>query len=757
MSAIVGLSTNILKSLYLSDLMYTLDAKATKELQENNLLGYTPIDIVGDVLENVDQTLTASFLKELESTINANTRILLLEGVNPNYNALVSLEALNTIITNLLPHYQKSEDSVYEKLLDCQSLAQQTLEYIKKYVMFDFGYETAEEKQYAILKDFDKHSTVIKELSTVYTPAVARVHKFRIDAKKSIKTSKEKGAKSIKHTFIIPQDFSEVVELDISLKYITLAASLLEYSAPSTRLTLLQLFMMIERLSVVSMSQILKVDAETVRTFDMEDIRLAMYNLILVCAMDSFTMNNPYSKDTLDIPVEQLRTQMDIDTGYCLDRFVTFEKDLLTEDEETVKTLVNWWRFYAYYQPILFKNTEIAGITPELHKEFGYDRKPVNVKYPNGQVLQEVHQNPYRVEHKFNELVRFAVNMIANSQQIGIHMPTSRSCNIILNPMVKALAKGQVGERKQVNYKQTLVKPADVIINNVRENATAMKTKINQILNIVNNSSAITPETYDYLSGLLPWANVVDTIVNTKDASLVPDNVEEWAVVNNLGLDMQQICLDRQAMLHAREFIQEVHRKNKYRIDVFDDSKLGVKDGMTIYSQSKAKEPETLYNYAVTSDEYGNKSPNLQITQRYVSLALKEVKHITNVLNKRLDLINTYEDDAEAKLDFRPLKIIYSSMISALIADLDQSSTTISDALTFHYGHSELNKSVTDFKAREGRLEPVIIEQSRTKPMLEGTIDRHRNWYMKLESREFMLSCLVNDGLDANYMKTPVW
>ena len=758
MSAIGGLSTNLLKGMCTSDLRYLLSVSAQNIVFENNLGEATPIDILGLLLGHLDPTLSKSFLEELDATLIANTRILLLEGVNPNYNAINSLETVKVLIESILPFYEQSESVVYEKLQSAYEKADKMVNYIKKYIMLEVEGDTPQDKEYAVLEDFAKNSTVVKELSTIYTPAVARVYNFRLDAKKSFKYENPMTGEvqTLKHSFVIPQDFSSVLDMDISLKYITLASSLLEFNSTSGRLKLLYLFTSIERLSVNALTKMLNISVEEARALNLDELRLLMYNTILMVAMHSYADLNPYNKDTLNIPLEHLKNLEDPFSGYNIENFIVHDQNLMNSNNEVVSALVNWWRYYCYYHYVLRTRTDLLGITSELHMQYGYHVLSGYQEQSDGTKKRVVKENPYDEATKFHTLTRFCYQMYLDSHSKGISIPSAQTCNILVNEMIKALAEGQYGERKEINYNNTIIKPADVIINKLTQDVESLKDRVNNAINTAVANEELSEETYQSLSSILPWVNVVETILTTKDLDLVPQYTNEWACCNTLGLDMNAICMDRNAMLYAKKVISSVYEKNQYRIDVFNDKNLGIFEGMTVYSQSKAREPETLLNFAVTTTPEGEKIPNLEFTHKYVSTALKEVKYVTEVLTKRLEVITTYEDDY-VNSDFKPIKEIYKSMITSLIVGLDESSTVITDALTFHYGHSELNKNLKEFKQRESKIEPIKIEQSRTKSMLESTIDRHKNWYLKLEAREFMLSCLLNANLSPEYMKMPIW
>jgi hypothetical protein len=140
------------------------------------------------------------------------------------------------------------------------------------------------------------------------------------------------------------------------------------------------------------------------------------------------------------------------------------------------------------------------------------------------------------------------------------------------------------------------------------------------------------------------------------------------------------------------------------------------------------------------------------------------------ILQQRVKLITTYEDasfntathynalqrqqmergeERRARslnnTSFDIIKKEYATFIKIAVERNKQRSTIINDAFTLHYGHAEVNTNYNDYLSREKTLEPISIEQSRTKHYVENTIKQDQDLYLELEAREFLILHVAND------------
>lgn len=718
MSAIAGLSTNILKYMEQSDLQ--------------NLV---------ELLNQVDTTITKNFIEELEYTINLMSKILLLEGVNPNYDVYHSVENTILLLHQIEPLVEnETVNSLLNRLL---VKLESMYEYLDTHIMLNVDGETYNEKLSTILKDFNDNSETQKALSKYYNTCLNNTYMFKVLAKKRVKFP-DNYSDSIPHCCILPEELADLLHSnDLLLKTCTVASSFLEFESAKDATALVRLFMYINNLGYGNLAKYLNIPIDQAKKIKIQELSLIMQNIILISSMQTFSTFNSKLTELLDIPTNQLIEPQSIETGYILDRFTMYNKDFLTEDVGFKKILVKWWKFYAYYNSLVCTRTSLPGLTPSLHNMFGYTAR----RGSDGKIVTV----SYHEENKFRELLKFAINIQNHYPSVGLRLPTYEECSELLNAFIKELSKGQYTEKQVINYKDTLIKPAKYIVDSLKLQYADINTLVNKLTPMLTSIDS-TGVFEGVLNTVYTNLSIVDTVLNRSDWSMVDQNIQAWSSCNNFVEDMVSIANERNYLIYIYNILSSLYERIRYKHEIFNNESLGIKqDNLSVYRIAKESEKQSLIGTVSYKTETGEVIVDLPKTLRLVSAKKAKIGNQIKVLKTRLNLITEYEN-AGSPPEFKYLKLEYKRFISNAISDNNKNSL-ITDALQLHYGHMELNKSLIDYEIRESKLEPVKIERSKVKPIIESTHERYQEWYIKVEAREFMLECLSSP----EQMKIPKW
>lgn len=787
MSVVAGLSTNVLK--YVDNLH---------------------LETIKELLQNVEPTLTRKFLEELTLTINSMTTMFLLEGAHQNYNAKQSLETALAFIKYLqestpeleeyLEEYNKtiskSEPKVSLTLLEIK--VEKLLNYINQYVMMSVAGETMEDKTLNILKNFEQNSSYEKSYAKYYNTGLSNVFSFKSKVGKSLKYPTRSDG-TTKHCCVLPDKLDELLEeKDNFSRYVALVASLIEYTSKDDALALVYQFMNISTLTIVKIAELFGTDTENARKIiegkyvddlrlhmrlnevpeeqidtltasskladikkDMEKARFPMnpyksileinainelqnhmVNLLLIDSIHIFSTVNSELKELLDVPESQLRKPESLQTGYNLDRFIAFGKDLVSDDT-TRRPIQKWWRFYAHYNTLLINRTTLFGLTPNYHGAFNYYHPQNSATY-------------FDDTKKFTELLKFTITMVNDAFSHGVKPPNQTDCSVVIDTMFKELAKGQYTTAQRVNYERSIIRPAVTIIEDLKSIHEDVTATLGIISTRLSTSGLVDEAVSSSIKSVYDNMEVINFLLTTTDWTLIPPSISDWYSVNTYIPNDMEIMLREYAQLIA--IYNEIHvlyEELKYRHEVFDNKKLGLQSSeMSIYRIAKDEELRSIRGTISFKNQDGSVTTDLQKTFQAVTSFKNDVANKVIILRDRLDFIAEYENAYNSdNKEFKDIRKNYSEFVEIVVGYNTQTSSLINDAIQLHYGHMELNNSFSAYKARENRLEPVKIEQSKTKPIIESTHKRHQDWYKKIEAREFMLGCLSSP----EYITKPVW
>lgn len=737
MSSIIGLSTAMLK--YVND---------------------ESIKTIMSLMEKLDPAFTGGFIRELEQTLTANTRILLLEGANPQINVDYSL---NTALTQLLfikPYYK---DTPYER--DINRIEKQLMDimsYIDKYVHMNFQ-TNGLDMDTAILQDFKQHAEVKETANSYYITALSRVYTFAKDAKKSTKFP-TKNSPTIKHNFVIPERLGDLIEEnDLALKYLAVISSLTETRSKTSRTDLLHLFMYIDRITNNDLKPyfenlgLLNPDGTIgLPNFNMEEFKTVIYNNLLFSAFRAFSTVFPDAIDTLDIDTTHFTKQDNPHTGYNIDKFVIYDYDMLNNsDEETVKTLARLWRAYVYYQPILAKQTSIPGYVPEYHWALKYDRATVPKRDAHGNFIltQDGQYVPVRIDIPYDlkglvsQLVDFSIKVIVDAEKRNIKLPRSYECERLLNKFLEILSKEQFTSKELYRYNETCIKTANYLIPELDVQRCNVEDDINELVAKLNAGNVMYEETKQVISSIIQELQTLQFCLSTTDWGQVPYDFSEWATHNGyLGERLFYICEERKMLLYCYERFKACYETVRFKSDIFAD---GITERL-----NKEKINKITLSVASKKQSDGTVIYSLNPTYEFNSKWKNKIYNDVYILQNRVKFITEYENAYQSKDgNFLSIKKDYRKFVNNATSMIFEDSTIINDALILHYGHAEISPSFSEYLARESRLEPTKIEQSRTKHIIESTIESHQNLYLKLEAREFMLQRLHSDEM----MVEPIW
>lgn len=733
MSAIVGLSTDILK--YVNE-----DSR----------------DTIIALMERLDPVFTKGFLKELKATIDSNTRVLLLEGANPQINLDFSLSSALTHLALMKDYYVETP-----YVRDIESIERsigKLIEYVNTYVHLSIPGNSQEEVDTILLQDMKRSAKVEKAINAYYITPLSRVYNFAKQAKKSTKFPNP-DSDTIKHGLVIPEDLSDLVdEKDLGLKYLTVIASLCDIDSKNSYTDLLHMFMHIDRLTTTALSPFAERLGIDIGAVNLEYLKITMYSNLLMSAFRAHSQLYGDRVDILELDTNHFLTKQCPHSGYNLEYFRMYDTDILeSADHEVVKALQKFWRAHCHYHRLMFKQTSIVGFTHEYHWGLKFDRA-IRAKIDRttgqpvlnaeGKPIGEAYDIPFDLGYKLNELIMFSMKIMIDAQSSHISLPRSGECEDILNTIIGILSKEQYTEKEVYDYTKTYIKPSDYLIANIRSDVMVIQQSVNSLVAKLVKENLMYDVAHDGFTQIIQHLDTVKFCTETEDSNMIPDYYEDWACVNHyLGDSLIHISDERRMLLYCYEQFTKCYNAIRFKNDIFVD-------GIVEKLNKTKTEQITLGTASNKSGDGSGEIYCLDTTYQFNQDWKHKIYNDTFILQQRVKYITEYENAySSADSNFNTIKSDYRKFIDRATGYVQDTSTIVNDAITLHYGHTSVNSSFLAYKSRENRLEPTKIEQSRSKHVIESTIESHQQLYQKLESREFMLERLASPKM----MVEAVW
>ena len=491
---------------------------------------------------------------------------------------------------------------------------------------------------------------------------------------------------------------------------------------------------------------------------DLLGLQVTLVTMLLQVGYWSFYREDMATRrDMLDLPFNTIGNGIIDNQIIPLDKFVLYGVDMLGSEvpEEVEEILQTWWVSYSPYYKLILNQTKLPGLLP--HTMWTY----TNEKYCFDTILKSLLRCGLTIHESIT-------NRRRSDGKTGV---SYSKFNKLLTFMVSKLSETQYSVSKNVNYEESNLKPAHIIIADCEKYAHSIHRTLESLLNtFINENVQIDDNTHLAVNSISALCHTVDSICKNTDLSLVDNDYQKWFKCNEFfSMDvnpanghslMTSVASDRFMLMAVYGHLYQLNEKNKIKDLVFDDiSVVGttlssmIKSGA---SEMKKKQNNTLVNYIRdmnNQDLINNRySIDVPMTLSACSKAKAEVANVIDTLQKRLKYLTDwnsnenidnskksgYDYGYDDKPTFKESKRSYLSFIEQNCGR--EITGHIESGFKFRYGHTEVGTALYDIKSREKMIEPQKVADSDAKSYIDRTIQTFRTWYLNLEAKEFQLT-----------------
>lgn len=698
-----------------------LNVSTLKHFQANEL------EDLHNLLSSMELSNTRGLMEEIDSTLEYMTKVLLLEGVNQDYDVLPYLRRGSEAIAQLI---EDNPDNFQLERVD--KAFRQLVDFYTTDVLLNLKGDTQEEQTIFLLRNLKDNSVAREGYTKFYNTALYNAFRFQGN---SLIREKDAQGRTVQACYRIPNDLSELKEGALLSKYVAVITSFLPIRDQKNGRALAEIFKEMNVMHPAGIEEAARNMGITTKPVESaEDIKAIILNLMLIMSMNLFSRNETDLKELLDIPFEQLDGVNEI---FSLDRFFIYGEDMLNTGF-TAAQLNKWWEIYAKEHGRLRRDTQLYGFTPELHDTVAEGRV---IEVGEGYAHAE-----YEHDYLFDSLLKFALEIYNNETTMN-----ANECEILIDKFVELLANTQQSVEIEIDYSKSKLKPAYNILADIRMHVTTL----NEVINKAVSSGALDVE---LCNEVFQICIVFTEILDATDTSLVPQYPAQWyRVPEFLKYNVDNLAMERNMMIYVRETLDQLYESIRGKDDVFTDISF---HGSTLDNfitsgrgHMRAAREGTLKYVATVIDEQNKVYYQHPETLAQIKYMKSEIDNIIQTLALRLTYITEYEAMYHsADNTFKFSKNEFVKFLNRIYLE-EADDGYIDKGIKYRYGHLEVGVPIAELSTRKAVLNPVKIEHSKNKSTIESTLEDFQKWYIDLEAREFLLEC-VNSIQQSNI---PVW